>query len=177
MMITLDTFMGHRVDFAQFDHEKIEIRDIGHALSNLCRFGGHCNRFYSVAEHSLHCLYLARQEGYSLEIQKWALLHDASEAYCVDIPRGLKNLLPEYKTIEETVQRAIAQKFNLCWPIPPEINEIDNGVLKWEKDLLGFKAQDWKLETSLTYRRNDRFLLSATASDFEYQYLILFGTL
>ena len=41
-------------------HE-VFIEDIAHSLSMMCRYAGHCERFYSVAEHSI---LLARHVSY-----------------------------------------------------------------------------------------------------------------
>ncbi len=49
-----------------------------------------------------------------------ALLHDASEAYCKDLPSPLKALLPEYKVIEKKVQKVICYK----WDIPKIISGV-----------------------------------------------------
>src|SRR6266700_4788978 len=81
---------------------EVFIDDIAHALSMLCRFGGHCIRFYSVAEHSVLLSRVAEPR-----FKLWALLHDASEAYLADVPRPVKPALVGYKDAEERVQRAI----------------------------------------------------------------------
>ena len=58
----LQTYTGKIFDFNDIRPEVIDIIDIAHALSNVCRWGGHCSKFYSVAEHSILCSYLAAQE-------------------------------------------------------------------------------------------------------------------
>ena len=55
--------------------EDVSIEDIAHALTNLCRYNGHCRPFYSVAEHCVHVADLCRPE-----LHYAALLHDAAEA-------------------------------------------------------------------------------------------------
>ena len=49
----MQTYSG--VQFWPLDphHSEINIVDIAHALSNMCRYAGHCREFYSVAEHSI----------------------------------------------------------------------------------------------------------------------------
>lgn len=92
----------------------INITDIVHALSNLCRFNGQCRQFYSVAEHSVLCSHLVPAE-YALE----ALLHDATEAYCGDMVNPLKLCLPEFRHVERRLDRAIRTRFGL----PAEMSE------------------------------------------------------
>lgn len=110
------------------DPNTISITDIASALSKLCRFGGHCERFYSVAEH---CVHVARMSPTN---KLTALLHDASEAYLVDIPRPIKPQLTNYKAIEDNLMVAISKKFGTCHPLPKEIKDIDTAILSDERD-------------------------------------------
>ena len=56
------TASGIYFDYANPTAGMINIEDIAKALSNTCRFAGH-SRFYSVAEHSVHCAQLAVDMG------------------------------------------------------------------------------------------------------------------
>jgi len=117
--------------------EEIFLQDIMHALSNLCRFGGHVPKFYSVAQHSILVSQVVPPE-----FAREGLLHDAAEAYLGDLIRPLKHVLPAYTEAEERMQAVIADRFGLLYPFPPEVGEGDNVVLATEKrDLL--PAADW----------------------------------
>lgn len=116
----------------------IDIEDIAHALSLLCRFTGHCKQFYSVAQHSV----LAA--AYCDDYQLWALLHDASEAYVSDVAKPIKGQLAGYEDIETGVMAAIAARFNLTWPMPAEIKLVDSRLLATEqRDLMNPCAVSW----------------------------------
>ena len=91
--------------------ELIDIEDIAHALSMLCRANGHFKSFYSVAQHSINCMKEATARGYSDRIQLACLLHDASEAYLSDVTRPVKAELPRYKEIEAPLQETIWNKW------------------------------------------------------------------
>lgn len=115
--------------------DEVDIHDIAHALANLCRYGGHCRRFYSVAEHSV---LMARAVDAPWKL--WALLHDAAEAYVVDVPRPLKRFLVGYRETEDRVLRCIVDKFGLRYNdtvlgtiIPDNIGIVDNRILLDEK--------------------------------------------
>lgn len=104
--------------------DEIDVLDIAHALANMCRYGGHCLRFYSVAEHSV---LMAR--AVSKENRMWALMHDASEAYIVDVPRPLKRFLAGYNAAEDAVMDAVCIKFGLPSEMPAEVKAADNAIL------------------------------------------------
>lgn len=109
--------------------EEVHILDIAHSLSKLCRYNGHCERFYSVAEHSVY-VSLVVEERHALV----ALMHDAAEAYVADVPRPLKKHLIDHGWIEDGVWRAIARRFDLPETIPQAVWDADDSVLLAEAE-------------------------------------------
>ena len=143
----IETYTGKKFWFDRYNPENITIEDIAHALSNVCRYSGHCNRYYSVAEHSYYVSFLVPPE-LALE----GLLHDASEAYMADMPSPLKQLLPEYKNIEKEVMRQVAEKFSLeaGFDKYPEIKQADWAQLKIEAyHLLPSRGKEWYFPDSV----------------------------
>lgn len=109
--------------------DDIHLSDIIHALSNTCRYGGHTNRFYSVAEHCVLLARWVREKGHTPELAMAALMHDAAEAYLGDVPRPIKGMLPDYCEIEKNVERVIFDKFG--------IEEADLARIKeWDRRML-----------------------------------------
>jgi uncharacterized protein len=134
--------------------EEVCIEDIAAALSRVCRFGGHCREFYSVAQHCVHV-----SEACSPEDALWGLLHDAAEAYLGDLIRPLKRqeFAAEWREVEERLQRTINEAFGLYgerssffetywWP-PKSVKEADEALLATEaRDLMGNAAlETWRL--------------------------------
>ena len=120
--------------------EEIDIRDIVHALSNICRFNGHTTHFYSVAEHSCHVYdTMLRWPELDRRSLMRGLMHDAAEAYLCDIPRPLKlhEGWPQmYHDAEERIMRVIAAKFGFSWPMDSFTEQIDDAVLGTEFEQL-----------------------------------------
>ena len=129
------TYMGKYIDPLAPREDGIDIRDIAHALSLLCRANGHFPSFYSVAQHSIFCMKEAEARGYSPRVQLMCLLHDASEAYISDIIRPVKRILSGYSEIENNLLSAIFEKY--LSPIPSEeeliqVSAIDDALLYHE---------------------------------------------
>lgn len=127
--------------------------DIAHALSNQCRYSGHTRVHYSVAQHSvmvsLIAEYLLPRDASDEEIMATAragLLHDASEAYLVDIPSPLKQL-PEfeaYRAAEKRLERIILKRFGLPEELPAAVKKADLIALSTEKrDLMVEPPEPW----------------------------------
>ncbi len=113
----------------------IDISDIAHSLSMLCRANGHFKSFYSVGQHCINCALEAQARGHSRRVQLACLLHDASEAYLSDVTRPVKQEIPKYKEIEEPLQALIWEKW-LGSPLTGEENrqvfQIDDDILDHE---------------------------------------------
>ena len=115
--------------------EELDINDIAHALGMMCRYGGHCNRFYSVAEHSVLMASYA-EANLGTEIAQIALMHDATEAYLTDVIRPVKAHLSNYREIENRLWLCIAERFSLPQVIPDEVHHLDNCILRDEMEAL-----------------------------------------
>lgn len=142
----IQTFTGRRFWPLDARAEDVAIEDIAHALANQCRYAGHCLRFYSVAEH---CVLLSRHVAPAQALA--ALLHDAAEAYLVDLPRPVKPYLAGYKDAERALERVIAQAFGLPsdW-ITPEVHAVDNAILADERaQNMHPTGDDWRLPPPL----------------------------
>jgi hypothetical protein len=140
------TQSGVRFDPFNPHHQDVRLEDIAHALAHKCRFTGHTRWHYSVAQHSVLASILAEKRGETLDIQKWALLHDATEAYFPDVAAPLKGsmhvALPggqmaTFRDAEAVLARAIAIRFGLN-PLfePVDIKLYDLAMLHAEKAAL-----------------------------------------
>jgi hypothetical protein len=122
--------------------EEIEIEDIAHSLSMQCRYAGHCVRFYSVAEHSVLLARYFLDKG-NPEVALYALLHDASEAFLVDVPRPIKPFLPGYKEAEARVMAAVCDRFGLPHEMPPEVHGADSAIIGNERENMRPCVAEW----------------------------------
>jgi 5'-deoxynucleotidase YfbR-like HD superfamily hydrolase len=130
----IETFTGKRFELLDPKPEQICIEDIAHALAMSVRFCGHVQKFYSVAEHSVHVSNVCDPEN-----ALWGLLHDASEAYIADLSRPLKHCTPigpPYIELEEKIMTAIATKFDLPTKMPSNVKWADSVLLFAEKEKL-----------------------------------------
>ena len=109
----MNTYTGKHFSVIHPDKDSIDVVDIAHALSMLCRGNGHVKHFYSVGQHCINCAKLAKARGYSREVQFACLLHDASEAYMADVIRPIKKDLPYYQEIEHKLLHVIFEKYGI----------------------------------------------------------------
>lgn len=137
----MQTYSGQKFHFLDPHPDEIRIVDIAHSLSLQCRYAGHVKKFYSVAEHCVHM-----SNNCNPKNALWALLHDASEAYMVDICRPVKAFLSNYKDMESVIMKAIASKYGLLSDYPEEVHELDSRILFNEKILLSKIDWGWEME-------------------------------
>lgn len=117
----LQMFSGTRVLLSNPKVEDIQIIDIAHGLSNICRYAGQVDKFYSVAEHSILCALMS-----PMELRLEALLHDATEAYLGDMTRPLKMMIPQYRIIEGQWDLVIRERFGLPLNETPKMKQADH---------------------------------------------------
>lgn len=126
--------------------ELIDIADIAHSLSMLCRANGHFRSFYSVGMHCVNCAREAMARNYSRKVQLACLLHDGSEAYLSDVTRPVKEEIPRYREIEDPLQDVIWQKFlgeALTEEEYRQVFQIDDDILENEfPALMGAKLKE-----------------------------------
>ncbi len=130
---------GHLFDFTNPSVEGVPLETLATSLSRICRFAGHTNVFYSVAEHSFWVSQIV-PEDLALE----GLFHDLHEALVGDVPSPFKALLPEYREIERRAWKAVADCYGLPVKLPPAVKRADLVMLATERrHLMPASAASW----------------------------------
>lgn len=138
----IQTYSGRKFNPLRPYPDAIVIQDIAHSLSMQCRFSGHVKKFYSVAQHCVLVSYICDSAD-----ALWGLLHDASEAYLVDIPAPLKHSgkFEAYREAEKVMMSAICQRFGLSQTEPNSVKKADKVLLATEaRDLMGPLHPEWR---------------------------------
>ena len=139
----IQTVSGRYVDLLHPSPSDIEIHDIAHHLAHLCRFGGACRQFYSVAEHSVRVAAILPPR-----LKLAGLLHDATEGLRGRRGDALKKILPTYQYTEGLVAAAVEARFRL--QLSPadraEIRRADLVLLTTERrDLMPHDGSEWAI--------------------------------
>lgn len=116
------------------DPETIHLADIAHALGNIGRFTGHGETGYSVAQHAVHVSREVAAAGGSRAARRYALMHDATEAYLADLPGPVKLDLPGYRFAERRLDAVITDRFDID-PGPADREAVaaaDRAITVWE---------------------------------------------
>ena len=121
------TYSGKMIDPLNPNPDDIEIVDIAHALSNMCRYGGHLHKFKSVAEHCIEVCMLAKRKE-KLD----ALLHDAAEYLLLDMSSPVKWRLEDYNKAEKNLMKVISIKFGISSVKSEDIDLIDKSLQETE---------------------------------------------
>ncbi len=135
------TFTGRRVHSLAPSPDEIDVDDIAHSLAHQCRFLGHTDGFYSVAQHSVLVSELVPERD-----ALWGLLHDAAEAYLGDLPAPIKRgqEMRVYRETEDRLLAAVALRFGLPPKVPESVKQADRIVLATEfRDVTTVDDLDW----------------------------------
>lgn len=128
------TFTGAYLNMDDTDGATFKIVDVAHALSQICRFGGHTRNFYSVAQHSVLVSHIVPPE-----FQLQALLHDGAEAYCGDVVQPIKILhwMDGYRSFESDLQNRLLKHFGV-----ERTPESDAAVRRADLQMLATERRD-----------------------------------
>lgn len=142
------TYTGKLIDPFNMCEDDICIEDIAHSLSNQCRFLGHTNHFYSIAEH---CIRVSEHVPDELRLQ--GLLHDSTETYMCDIPGPWKSFVTVHKCSynywEEELLKLIFEALDISFTtifteLDPIVRRADSRVLSTEARDLMPKHSVWE---------------------------------
>jgi hypothetical protein len=147
------TFSGVYFNIAQPRPEDIFPIDIAVTLSRECRFNGATKRFYSVADHSVHCAVMAENMYPGRQALAFkCLMHDAPEYIWKDMPSPMKALLPDYQHFYQLTAEAVWKRFGINWTLEDRniVNAIDKLALEfeWENKVVNWHGMKLPFEAS-----------------------------
>lgn len=145
----IQTFTGRKFFPLDPDSSELDLVDQAVALSRICRYGGHTDRHYSVAEHAWRMSVEAERRGYSDEVRRWCLIHDNPEAYLGDMVRPMKvqDSMTPFREREQHLLKKIARWVGLPEEEPKQVRELDTEILTFEAHRIKVPVrEDWELK-------------------------------
>lgn len=168
------TYSGYRFHPLSPTAETIHMNDIAHALSQQGRFSGHTLRYYSVAQHCVLVSELSKGRAALA-----GLLHDAAEAYILDVPRPIKQLsiMSDYRKMDNAITKVIFKKYNVSFDkvIQDQVKKADNAALYIEALNLMYINSFANIERFEEY--TDFTLPTWSAKEAEKQFILKFREL
>lgn len=124
------TASGGQFHYLANDPDELHIPDMARALSRDCRYGGHLSDqfeddIYSVAQHSVYVYRLLVLKGAPERVLPWAVAHDLPEGYWRDMMTPLKDVITEYRPLEDRTAETLRIKYGI-----PYDEEVESYV-KW----------------------------------------------
>ena len=132
------TYSGALFFVNECNVQDIPILDVAQALSMNCRFNGHIDKFYSVAEHSVLVSNLVSEEN-----ALYGLLHDYAEAFVSDVPRPFKTTITGHDEFEARIMAEVCALYGLPLEMPEEVRYIDTHICAAEANVLSKVVPDW----------------------------------
>lgn len=132
---------GKAVRLDTINPDEIDILDIAHSLSRICRYNGHVDRdvwHYSVAQHSNIVADIVKPEN-----RIYGFMHDFKEFAVGDRTTPLKSAIQEnswfdnypanqcdgFVRLEDRFEIAILEHFNIPFPSPEAIADVKRADL------------------------------------------------
>lgn len=135
---------SHYVELLDPQPESICLADIANNLSRIIRYNGAAGITISVACHSMLAYRIAHESGIRDQLLlATIMMHDAAEAYVGDAIRAVKKAVPGICVLEDGLFRVIARKYQLIFPMPPEVKRFDDLALAKEKQMFLPNVGDW----------------------------------
>lgn len=158
----LYTYSGKVIDLHNPDAADINLSDIAFSLANQRRYGGHND--ITILQHSVM---VAEHFTPFSDCYLHALMHDAAEAYMIDIPTYLKKYITEeYKSDFKQIEKLIFNKYAVPYSadIVRRVKDIDLDICHFEMDA----AKKFNVSKSRylnTCNMTDPYVLGMTVPD------------
>lgn len=133
---------GRVVNPLALEPTDLDIRDIAHNLSLICRYTGAFPFHYSVAQHSLLVASMMAKDGHKPKAVLAGLLHDAAEYVFGDVNFHLKRLpeLAEYNRREHECSQMIVEHFGSTRRDLQQVKNYDREAAYIEMDVRDGKS-------------------------------------
>lgn len=144
----IELHSGKKFNPASFSGFNVKLDDIFVVLPRLCRYNGHTKRFYSVAEHCiLMAEYVAKQSWATPRDVLVALHHDDAEYVLSDLVRPIKQDMPEFKIMEQLVEKVVFGALGLPTTLPNWLHTLDLQILVDErKHVINPSSNTWAID-------------------------------